>query len=631
VTDDQHGEGAPRSGGRWDPLPQGDYDDGATAFVKLPEGGIDALLAGDSPLAAPGHGYVPPRIAPTPGTADPADGGWGTPADGQRWPEPNAVPQDQAGGDRFTYNPAATQQWTFDEPAAPSAPGHDVTGQWSIPVAGGDLPDESGEFTTSSLVEQWGGTPPATLPGGAPAPWATEGAGQPWGRPETAPRQGEPEGASLPGHAPQGFAPEGAYAGGTADHVSAPAPHDASTHPGYATDGAEGPERAASGGHGEADFGQDGTLGGHSPAQGPEGPAGGPAARTAAQETRHAPEAVETPDTAAASGTPDPTGSSESNGTAHPSGTRTRAAASADTPGPADAEGAHGAPESGDDPAASQAPHEDPDADAPAATDAPAPADAAPLPPNDDHPLASYVLRVNGADRPVTDAWIGESLLYVLRERLGLAGAKDGCSQGECGACNVQVDGRLVASCLVPAVTASGAEVRTVEGLAVDGQPSDVQRALARCGAVQCGFCVPGIAMTLHDLLEGNPAPTELETRQALCGNLCRCSGYRGVLEAVEEVVAEREAHTAADAETDADEARIPHQAGPGAGGVNPAAFETPGVFDGSQGYEGSQAFDGSQAFGAPGPHDPHDPNMGVHDPHSGPHDQHYGQDGGQA
>ncbi len=179
----------------------------------------------------------------------------------------------------------------------------------------------------------------------------------------------------------------------------------------------------------------------------------------------------------------------------------------------------------------------------------------------------------------------------MLRERLGLAGAKDGCSQGECGACNVQVDGRLVASCLVPAVTAAGSEVRTVEGLAEDGQPSDVQRALARCGAVQCGFCVPGMAMTVHDLLEGNPAPTELETRQALCGNLCRCSGYRGVVEAVKEVVAEREAHAAADSETDADEARIPHQAGPGAGGVHPSVFEA----------------------------------------HGSPHDQVYGQDGGQA
>ena len=176
------------------------------------------------------------------------------------------------------------------------------------------------------------------------------------------------------------------------------------------------------------------------------------------------------------------------------------------------------------------------------------------------------MLRVNGADRPVTEAWVGESLLYVLRERLGLAGAKDGCSQGECGACNVQVDGRLVASCLVPAATAAGSEVRTVEGLATDGEPSDVQRALAESGAVQCGFCIPGMAMTVHDLLEGNHAPTELETRQALCGNLCRCSGYRGVLDAVKDVVAGREAAGAAHAE----EARIPHQAPPGAGSARP-------------------------------------------------------------
>ncbi|MDJ0344372.1 2Fe-2S iron-sulfur cluster-binding protein [Streptomyces sp. H10-C2] len=177
-----------------------------------------------------------------------------------------------------------------------------------------------------------------------------------------------------------------------------------------------------------------------------------------------------------------------------------------------------------------------------------------------EHPLASYVLRVNGADRPVTDAWLGESLLYVLRERLGLAGAKDGCEQGECGACSVQVDGRLVASCLVPAATAAGSEVRTVEGLSDDGQPSDVQRALAECGAVQCGFCVPGLAMTVHDLLEGNHKPTELETRQAICGNLCRCTGYRGVLDAVQDVVAAREAAAAEPAEPGADGPRVPHQ-----------------------------------------------------------------------
>ncbi|WP_426403644.1 2Fe-2S iron-sulfur cluster-binding protein [Streptomyces sp. R-07] len=179
---------------------------------------------------------------------------------------------------------------------------------------------------------------------------------------------------------------------------------------------------------------------------------------------------------------------------------------------------------------------------------------------SDEHPHTSYTLRVNGTDRPVTGSWIGESLLYVLRERLGLAGAKDGCSQGECGACNVQVDGRLVASCLVPAATAAGSEVRTVEGLAVDGEPSDVQRAMAKCGTVQCGFCIPGMCMTVHDLLEGNHAPTELETRQALAGNLCRCSGYRGVLDAVRDVVAEREAGAAATAPEAADEARVPHQ-----------------------------------------------------------------------
>lgn len=210
-----------------------------------------------------------------------------------------------------------------------------------------------------------------------------------------------------------------------------------------------------------------------------------------------------------------------------------------------------------------------------------------------EHPLASYVLRVNGADRPVTGAWIGESLLYVLRERLGLAGAKDGCSQGECGACAVQVDGRLVASCLVPAATAAGSEVRTVEGLATDGELSDVQQALCRSGAVQCGFCVPGMAMTIHDLLEGNHAPSELETRQALCGNLCRCSGYAGVIDAVREVVAGRDAAASASepagspappepstpstpsassslsTHSASSEPWIPHQAPPGEGGIH--------------------------------------------------------------
>ncbi|MEU3534527.1 2Fe-2S iron-sulfur cluster-binding protein [Streptomyces murinus] len=976
MTDDRHGEGTPEGGGRWNPLPQGDYDDGATAFVKLPEGGIDALLSGNSPLAAPGHGYVPPRI---PGA--PAEGGWPAPEGGAaqwpdpnggqgggQWPDPDTGQGATQGGDRFTYDPAATQHWNFEEPA-PAAPGHDVTGQWSIPVAGGELPDESGEFTTSSLVEQWGGTPPATLPGGAPAPWATN-AGQPWGDqgetaqgPDTygageayghetygaeagAPAEGEAFGPEAGGHAeaydpgsgefragraqstaqgvgsararrqaraqaayeqsgaaPGGYehtgpeqaaqgpaghghagqeqpgaaygpaapgqngpvpgaheqngrAPEqngsapGAYGqdtlghdayeqGGAGEPAVAPGAYDTGVHapgadarggyeqggaerveaapgaydpsghapgahelggpaqgadaqgvyeqggadqpgmapgahdpagqaqgaeaqgaygqggyerPGQADgaavpgpDGAGAREHAAHGqdgrhgrdgrievpsgraGHGHPDAGrgqvpqaghapsghpqdsahpqdgarpQDGAVPGHEqgaheqlgheqadhpgsahPEQAPEtghaqpgghpapahlpapsgepsypfpdghpahprgdaaaehrtppagipvGPDGhGPAtppvdgpAEHAGQDT--APEAATRPETAPdpaatpAHGTPAPTGDpavpvvpEQRSGAPVPGVPGQRS----DTPVPAPAVPREPAPaHDGDTPIPAPAAVEHADAEpeqaeateAPEATEEPEPA---PLPPHDDHPLASFVLRVNGADRPVTDAWIGESLLYVLRERLGLAGAKDGCSQGECGACNVQVDGRLVASCLVPAVTAAGTEVRTVEGLAQDGHPSDVQRALARCGAVQCGFCVPGMAMTAHDLLEGNPAPTELETRQALCGNLCRCSGYRGVVQAVQEVVAEREAAHAPEPETaaDADDARVPHQAGPGSGGAGPSVFEAPGAFDTPP------------------------PTPDGYGDTPGPYDQHYGQDGGQA
>ncbi|MEV0244114.1 2Fe-2S iron-sulfur cluster-binding protein [Streptomyces sp. NPDC050674] len=796
MTDDQHGEGTPRGGSRWDPLPQGEYDDGATAFVELPEGGVDALLAADSPLAAPGHGYVPPQItvspATTAGTDPAATGAWpvpGAPVDGAQWHDPNAAHQQHGhehgahqhghdvpgqpygsdapydpgtpygsgagrttGDDRFTYNPAATGQWHFEEAAAvEAAPGHDVTGQWSIPVAGGDLPDESGEFTTSSLVEQWGGTPPATLPGGAPAPWATQTAGAPWGQQDTAgheqpghphefghepghghgqqgdagpaaeyapgqqagplPREtgpddaGHPQDAHAPGphedtghgpgefgHAPEpsgtaGHGPE-THGAGVAPRPSeyAPGPHEdtghgpethgagvaprpseyapealgAAGHPvgpsahadqdrpeaaAYAEFAEHGPQSAAFDDHGSqsagfddhgsqsagfddhaadpADFpghapeapGSDGhpspadhapepsyesyeeTPGPHPQEPGPEthpeaaalaqdaeDAQGAQEAREASQAAPGAGEAVEpaqdAPEAPEAADSPsEPTAGQAPAEADADAGTRPEAA---DGETPAD-------PGPGEDPAAGPAGTTDAPSDAPSGTA-----------PQEEHPLASYVLRVNGADRPVGDAWIGESLLYVLRERLGLAGAKDGCSQGECGACNVQVDGRLVASCLVPAVTAAGSEVRTVEGLAEDGQPSDVQRALARCGAVQCGFCVPGMAMTVHDLLEGNPAPTELETRQALCGNLCRCSGYRGVVDAVKEVVAEREAH-AAPADGSGDEARIPHQAGPGAGGVNASAFGAP-----------------------PQPHRP--------EPHSPePHDQPYGQDGGPA
>ncbi|MFF4865431.1 2Fe-2S iron-sulfur cluster-binding protein [Streptomyces sp. NPDC001231] len=785
MTDDQHAEGTPGSGGRWDPLPQGEYDDGATAFVKLPEGGIDALLAADSPLAAPGHGYVPPPIAVTPApqaATDPAGtGGWavpGVPAQGTQWPDPNAVPQDAGAGadDRFTYRPEATQQWNFDEaqagPAAqaPPAPRQDVTGQWSIPVAGGDIPDESGEFTTSSLVQQWGGTPPTTLPGGAAAPWATEEVGQAWSRPRTgaeAPGQpGEPTaggphgsapaantyengptGAAFPAGGPGGGgqgagAAEAAYgARGDAGLPGASAAGGAAGggspagRPGGGGQGA-GAAEAAYGARGDAGlpaaFAAGGVTGGGSPAGGPGGggngagaaeaaygtavdgsradvrlpgvhaaggaagggsPAGVPGAgahgagavqdayragtsaggaregepaasgaghadgrsagvrhpaeEPASEAARPFPPIATGPgaDTAATRGPEAPhgqgaaavpgqgaTGSpaerqaqlrAEQGAQASRPRSESTAEPDADSPRPASgaveagkdpreageaAEGPAGPPARPGSPQKTQpssraagepvtgsgsatpdgaAAGPDPDAGQP---DAATQEDPPPAPPQDEHPLASYVLRVNGADRPVTDAWIGESLLYVLRERLGLAGAKDGCSQGECGACNVQVDGRLVASCLVPAVTAAGSEVRTVEGLAVDGQPSDVQRALARCGAVQCGFCVPGMAMTVHDLLEGNPDPTELETRQALCGNLCRCTGYRGVLQAVKEVVTEREVHTAADeAEQEAEEPRIPHQAGPGAGGVHPSALDTPAPHD-PYGQDGGQA-----------------------------------------
>ena len=169
---------------------------------------------------------------------------------------------------------------------------------------------------------------------------------------------------------------------------------------------------------------------------------------------------------------------------------------------------------------------------------------------SDESPRVSYTLRVNGLERPVNEAWIGESLLYVLRERLGLAGAKGGCDQGECGACSVQLDGQLTAACLVPAALAADSEIRTVEGLTSDGTPSDVQKALAESGAVQCGYCVPGLAMAVHDLLERNHQPTDLQAREALCGNLCRCTGYRGALAAVQAVSRSR-AEEAASAEAD--------------------------------------------------------------------------------
>jgi carbon-monoxide dehydrogenase small subunit len=153
----------------------------------------------------------------------------------------------------------------------------------------------------------------------------------------------------------------------------------------------------------------------------------------------------------------------------------------------------------------------------------------------------TFRLTVNGADRVVEGAWLGESLLYVLRERLGLPGAKNACEQGECGSCSVRVDGTLVCACLVLGASAAGSEVVTVEGVVGDaGGLTDVQQAFLSEGAVQCGFCTPGLVMTVHDLLERNPTPTEVELREAISGNLCRCTGYGRILAAAQAVVAER-------------------------------------------------------------------------------------------
>jgi carbon-monoxide dehydrogenase small subunit len=151
-----------------------------------------------------------------------------------------------------------------------------------------------------------------------------------------------------------------------------------------------------------------------------------------------------------------------------------------------------------------------------------------------------YVLRVNGSEREVRDAWLGESLLYVLRERLGLPGAKGACEQGECGSCSVLVDGVLVCSCLVLAAAAVGHDLTTVEGLGDGTGLTDVQQAFVDEGAVQCGFCTPGLVVAVHDLLDRRHAPTELEVREALSGNLCRCTGYGRILAAVQNAARRR-------------------------------------------------------------------------------------------
>lgn len=149
-------------------------------------------------------------------------------------------------------------------------------------------------------------------------------------------------------------------------------------------------------------------------------------------------------------------------------------------------------------------------------------------------------LTVNGARRRVEVSWPGESLLFVLRERLGLLGTKNACEQGECGSCSIFLDDDLVCACLVAAHQADGAQVVTVEGLATESGLTAIQQAFVDVGAVQCGFCTPGMVVTAHELLARNPDPTDAEVREALSGNLCRCTGYENIVAAVRQAAAYR-------------------------------------------------------------------------------------------
>ena len=140
---------------------------------------------------------------------------------------------------------------------------------------------------------------------------------------------------------------------------------------------------------------------------------------------------------------------------------------------------------------------------------------------------------VNGQQREVDDVWEGESLLYVLRERMGLPGSKNACEQGECGSCTVYLDGVAACACLVAAGQVQGRDIVTVEGLAGDDALHPIQQAFLEAGAVQCGFCTPGLIVQAHDLLQRSGRPSDPEIREALAGNLCRCTGYEKILDAV--------------------------------------------------------------------------------------------------
>jgi carbon-monoxide dehydrogenase small subunit len=161
-----------------------------------------------------------------------------------------------------------------------------------------------------------------------------------------------------------------------------------------------------------------------------------------------------------------------------------------------------------------------------------------PLDPNE---LVTYSLTVNGTAHEVADEWFGTSLLSVLRDHLGLRGSKNACEQGECGSCSVIIDGTLECSCMVLSASVVGHEIVTVEGLSPsDGGLSDVQEAFLAEGAVQCGFCTPGFVVAVHDLLNRLPDATDLDVREAMSGNLCRCTGYGRILAAVHSVAEAR-------------------------------------------------------------------------------------------
>ena len=603
MTDQSHSGTPHGNSGSWQPVPGGgDYDPDQTMHVSFAAQLPPEPRPGEDPLSAHGPAGPDARAGGDAATqwsipvirddTETDSGEYSAGAFASSWdqaPSPAAPTTQSFPAGMFGQGAAAAQAARAEAERAPQ-PGADYTtpaghgpGQWAMPY-GGAQPGEASPWQSAHA--------PAADAAWAPAESAEsaeheDGGASPYGHPREETGAAPAEAAYAPGLP----GPDAGYGPGPAGHGADAYGSGLTGDGGYGTDDMTAPGRgpAHQGGYGTGGvvplpdghthaahdaaapggdaFGDDRftvrDFGAADPGAAPDQGSPAVAGSQDGADGTAGPAAAEEPPQPPESGPPqDPVTDDGPGG--HDEDTALPAAADSDATGDAAAPDA--------DPSADAASRAEnlfgpgPEAEPDAASEPDAAFDPEPEPEpvpetRSEHPLASYTLRVNGTERPVTDAWLGESLLYVLRERLGLAGAKDGCEQGECGACSVQVDGRLVASCLVPAATAAGSEVRTVEGLTVEGRPSDVQQALAECGAVQCGFCIPGMAMTVHDLLEGNHRPSDLEVRQALSGNLCRCSGYRGVREAVRQVVAERAAEEETPAAEDA--ARVPHQGGP--------------------------------------------------------------------